>query len=218
MTDQQKQKIIYVYDALCGWCYGFSPVMMKAFETYRDEFTFEVISGGMILGDREGEIGKVAPYIKEAYKTVEATAGVKFGEHFIHDVLEKGTFYFSSEKPAIALAVFKTYKPKQAVNFAHQLQNYIYFKGLDMYDYNSYYQLIKEFDLDVEIFIEQMKSDEFKQAAYYDFALSRQLNVSGFPTVFIQEDDKNFHMIARGYTDWETLQLRIENVKNQIKA
>ena len=75
-----KFSIIYVYDALCGWCYGFSPVIKQVFEKYQAQFDFEVISGGMILGERQGPIGEVAAYIKGAYKTVEDTTGVKFGE------------------------------------------------------------------------------------------------------------------------------------------
>ncbi len=60
----KKGKLIYVYDALCGWCYGFSPVISKIHKEYKDSLEFEVISGGMILGDRIGPIGEVASYIK----------------------------------------------------------------------------------------------------------------------------------------------------------
>jgi putative protein-disulfide isomerase len=59
-------KMLYFYDALCGWCYGFSPVMQKTAEVYQDQFEFQVVSGGMISGSRIGPIGTVAPYIKTA--------------------------------------------------------------------------------------------------------------------------------------------------------
>ena len=41
-------RIIYCYDAYCGWCYGFSPVIKALYEKYNDQFEFETISGGMI--------------------------------------------------------------------------------------------------------------------------------------------------------------------------
>lgn len=210
--ENSKFSIIYVYDTLCGWCYGFSPVIKQVFEKYQDQFNFEVISGGMVLGEREGPIGEVAPYIKRAFKTVEDTAGVKFGEHFVNVVLEEGTQYFSSEKPAIALSVFKAYQPNHAILFAHDLQTAIYHDGLDLSKDENYIALVEKHQINGQEFLEKLNSEEFKQAAYYDFALARQLQVTGYPAVLIKTGDRNFYMIAKGYTDLETIELRIQNV------
>lgn len=65
--------IYYCYDAYCGWCYGFSPVIKQLSELYADRMAFEVLSGGMILPDTPRHIGAVAGYISEAYKVVEET-------------------------------------------------------------------------------------------------------------------------------------------------
>ena len=43
--------LIYCYDAYCGWCYGFSPVIKKIAAQYKDELYIEVLSGGMMVGD-----------------------------------------------------------------------------------------------------------------------------------------------------------------------
>src|SRR5690242_16380389 len=108
-----KPKIIYVYDALCGWCFGFSPVIRAVQDAYRDEFDFEIISGGMMIGDRAGRISDVAPYIRNTYKTVEETTGIVFGLGFIRN-LEEGYMIFNSERPAIGLSVFKRLLPNRA--------------------------------------------------------------------------------------------------------
>ncbi|NJL75411.1 MAG: hypothetical protein HC892_10655 [Saprospiraceae bacterium] len=93
-----RMKIIYVYDALCGWCYGFSPTMQEFHNKYQSELDFEVISGGMVTKDRIGPIGEVASYISWAYKEVERTTGVQFGTSFLQGVLKDGKaiFYFLS--------------------------------------------------------------------------------------------------------------------------
>ena len=207
-----KFSIIYVYDALCGWCYGFSPVIKKVFEKYQTQFNFEVISGGMILGEREGPLSEVAAYIKGAYKTVENTTGVKFGEIFVNEVLEDGKLYFSSEKPSIALSVFKTIYPQKAILFAHDLQSAIYYDGLDLSKDESYIVLAEKYQINGHEFIEKLNAEEFKQAAYYDFALAKQLQVTGYPAVLIKTGESNFYMIAKGYTDFESIELRIQNV------
>ena len=75
--------LIYCYDAYCGWCYGFSPVMKQLEESFKDRLQVEVLSGGMILPETPKAIAATAGYIKEAYKTVEAYTGIKFGEDYL---------------------------------------------------------------------------------------------------------------------------------------
>ena len=61
--------VIYCYDAYCGWCYGFSPVIKQIAEEYKDQFDIEVLSGGMIITDKPKHISVTAGYIQKAYKT-----------------------------------------------------------------------------------------------------------------------------------------------------
>jgi putative protein-disulfide isomerase len=75
-----KPTIIYCYDAYCGWCYGFSPVIKKIVGDYADRLEVEVLSGGMLIDDRKMPIEKIGPFILKEYKRVEDLAGVKFGE------------------------------------------------------------------------------------------------------------------------------------------
>jgi putative protein-disulfide isomerase len=211
-----KPSFIYIYDALCGWCYGFSPVIKNLYLKYKDEFDFQVISGGMILGDRVGPISQMAPFIKGAYKNVEETTGIKFGDKFINEVLEEGTMLLSSEKPSIALSVFKSYLPDQAVLFAHDIQKALNFYGLDLNDNQTYKELIKPYKLPEEEFLAKLDNEEYRQLAYYDVALARQLQVTGYPAAFIKTGELQFHMIAKGYSDEATMELRIHNVLKEI--
>jgi putative protein-disulfide isomerase len=215
--ENEKFTLIYIFDALCGWCYGFSPVIKQIFEKHQQEFDFEVISGGMVLGDSAGPVGKMAELIKSHYPSIEETTGIKYGEPFL-EVLDEGTAYFSSEKPSIALAVFKHFHPDKAILFAHDLQFAIYKDGIDLSNDKNYVPLITKYAINEEEFIQKLNSEEFKQAAYYDFALARQLQVTGYPAAFIKTGERNFYMIAKGYTDFETLELRIANVLKESLA
>jgi putative protein-disulfide isomerase len=211
-----KPKIIYVYDALCGWCYGFSPVIKSVYERYQNQFDFEVLSGGMMLGSRTGPIGVVAPFIKTAYHTVEEVTGVVFGEGFLREV-EKGDMILDSEKPAIGLAVFKSYQPDKAILFAHDIQNCINFDGKAPNDEDLYRFIAVNHGIDPDEFIHKMHLEEYKQAAYYEFSLAKQLQVSGFPAVFIQSSDNHFYMIAKGFTRLEDMEVRIQRVLEELQ-
>ncbi|SKB34232.1 DsbA family protein [Daejeonella lutea] len=214
---QKYIRIIYVYDALCGWCYGFSKVIHAFYESHGSIFPFEVLSGGMMTGERVGSINDIAPFIKSAYKTVEDTTGIKFGEPYLKH-LEEGTMILNSEKPAIALSVFKSYLPEKAVAFTHDLQDAIYFEGQDPNENELYRYLAVNFGIDPDDFEVKLQEESFKTAAFYEFSLAKQIQVTGFPAVLVQSGETGFYLIAKGYTDLDTLELRLQNVLSEIQA
>ncbi|WP_207425229.1 hypothetical protein [Pedobacter sp. SYSU D00535] len=122
-----KLKLIYVYDAFCSWCYGFSPVIQTIHDQYQHLFEFEVLSGGMNLGTFTGPVGVVYPHFREDSKAVEQKTGISFGEGFLRQ-LERGELIVDSERPAIALSVFKSFQPNKAISFIHDLNNHCFTK------------------------------------------------------------------------------------------
>ena len=210
-----KPKIIYVYDALCGWCFGFSPVMQAVYDEYYKEFDFEIISAGMMLREGAGRVSKVAPYIHKTYKRVEETTGIIFGLAFLKN-LEEGEIFFNSETPALALSACKRLRPDKAFEFAIHIQNSVYFDGKEPENMDLYRYLAVNYGIDPDEFELTMRSPEIKEETHYDFALAKQLQVRAYPAVFIQKSEDKFYMIAKGFTDYETLELRISNVKKEI--
>ncbi len=206
--------LIYCYDAYCGWCYGFSPVMKKIAAEYAGKLDIEVLSGGMMTGENAMPIEKIGPYIQNAYTRVEELTGIKFGEDFLWHVFHPGQsdWVMNSEKPAIALCIAKELFPERQLDFATDLQLALNAEGRDLDDDEAYRHLLEKYSIDPDSFYLKLKSGEYRDQAYYEFSLCRQLQVTGFPSVFIQTADFRFVMVARGYTDYETLKLRIENV------
>jgi putative protein-disulfide isomerase len=211
--------LIYCYDAYCGWCYGFSPVIKKINETYSQKVHCEVLSGGMILPEQPVHIRATAGYIKEAYKTVEDYTGIKFGEDYLWHIKnpEESDWFPSSEKPAIALCIFKELFPEQQIDFASDLQYSLHYEGRDLTDNEAYRHLLEKYNIDADDFYTRLKSEEYKEKAYYEFQLCKQLQVTGFPQVLMQLTETKFHLVARGYTDYETLAKRIDLVLTEVE-
>ncbi len=212
-----KKTLYYCYDAYCGWCYGFSPVLKKIAETFKDSLDIEVLSGGMIIGEQVMPIDKIAPYIKSAYKRVEELSGVKFGEDYLWHINnpEQSDWQMNSEKPAIALCIFKEYYPQRQVDFASDLQFALNYEGRDLDDNEAYRHLLEKYSIQPEVFYEKLQSDEYKEQAYYEFALCKQLEVSGFPALLLQLNDLKFYLLARGFTAYEDVKERIEKVLSE---
>lgn len=206
--------LYYCYDAYCGWCYGFSPVIKKIHELYSDRIGFEVLSGGMILPDQPRHIGVMAGYIADAYKSVEELTGIRFGQDYLWHIFnpDLSDWYPNSEKPAIALCIFKELYPDQQVEFASDLQYALHFEGRDLCDNEAYRHLLEKYNIDPDDFYQKLGSEEYKEKAYYEFQLCKQLQVTGYPCVLMQVSESKFFMLARGYTDEASFIQRIEAV------
>lgn len=203
--------LFYCYDAYCGWCYGFSPVMKKLADNY-SSLQVEVLSGGMILSDNPVPIAATAGYIQKAYPAVEELTGIKFGADYLWHINhpDLSDWFPHSEKPAIALCIFKEYYPERQVEFAADLQHALHFEGRDLTDDEAYRHLLEKYSIQPEVFYTKLKSEEYKEQAYYEFQLCKQLQVTGYPCVLLQNSETKFTLLARGFTDYETLSARLD--------
>ena len=211
--------LIYCYDAYCGWCYGFSPVLKKIEEKFKGQFDIEVLSGGMMIEENVAPIEKIAPFIQTAYTRVEALTGIKFGEDFLWHINhpEQSDWVMNSEKPAIALCIFKEYYPEQQLAFASDMQYALNYEGRDLDDDEAYKHLLEKYGINPEAFYTKLKSEEYKEQAYYEFALCKQLQVTAFPAVLMQLSETKFHLVAKGFTPYEAMEERIELVLKENK-
>jgi putative protein-disulfide isomerase len=215
-----KPTIYYCYDAYCGWCYGFSPVIKKIAAAYKDQLDFEVLSGGMIIGEQVQPVSRIAHYIQSAYKRVEELTGIEFGEDFLWHINnpEESDWHMNSEKPAIALCIFKEYYSHRQVEFASDLQYALNYEGRDLDDDEAYRHLLEKYSIQPEVFYEKLKSVGYAEMAHYEFALCKQLQVDSFPQVLLQLNDTKFYLLAKGYTSYDELKERIDNVQAEMKT
>jgi len=206
-----KPVVYYCYDAYCGWCYGFSRVIKKIAERYKDKLSFEVLSGGMIPAENPRPIAATADYINEAYHRVEELTGIKFGEDYLWHIRNpiESDWFPHSEKAAIALSIFKEIYPELQVQFAADLQYALHYEGRDLTDDEAYRHLLENYKIDAESFYTKLKSEEYKEKAHYEFSLCKQLQVTGFPAVLLQIGETKFYLVARGYATYEDIEARI---------
>jgi len=205
-------KITYYYDALCGWCYGFSPVFNKVYNDYKSEIDFDVVSGGLFLDERVGPINQIAPYIKAgAYKTVESTTGIKFGKDFIKKGLEQGNMTLNSLYPAIALCIVKADYPRQTVAFAGLLHKAFYVDGMDSEDLAGYANYAASLGIASKEFNEKMKNPIYQQKALKEFNHAGQQGIGGYPALVLEANGKK-KILSSGYASYEVLQQKIDVV------
>jgi putative protein-disulfide isomerase len=194
-------------------------VLKKDATEFSNHFSVEVLSGGMILPEQPTPIGVMAPYIQQAYKTVENTTGITFGEdylwHNFHPALSD--WFPNSEKPAIALCILKDYFPQKQLQFAGDLQYALNFEGRELTDDEAYPHLLHQYQIPEEEFYRKLHEETYKEKAYYEFALCKQLKVTGYPALLLQTSESKLYLLAKGFTDEATLRQRIKNVLKEVQ-
>jgi len=94
---------------------------------------------------------------------------------------------YDTEIPAIAVVTMRKLNEPQTLQFHSRLQ-----------------ELTTGFDVDADRFTELFTSDEMKTRAWSDFAESRSLGVTGFPTL-LARDGEEWAVLTRGFAPADKL-------------
>jgi putative protein-disulfide isomerase len=208
-----KPKVIYVADPLCGWCYGFSPVITKLEQKFTDRIQFEMLCGGLALGDRAGTIDEKFSFIKTASSSVTDYTGVEFGEEYRKNILgNSDTYVFDSIPPCVAIVIFREMLPDRTIEFVSALQKALYFDGKSLNDPQTYVGLFESFGLTEEDYLSKAELKEYKEIAHSDFQKAQAFGVTGFPALILDKDE-NLFLISRGYRDYQTLEKVFMGIK-----
>lgn len=213
-------KLIYCYDAYCGWCYGMSEVIKKLDQTIGHKLPIEVLSGGMLIPNKPFEISEIAPIMLDIYPKIEASTGVKFGEDYLWHINnpDKSDWFPNSLMPAIALTIIKEHAPEKQVQFATDIEFALFSEGRDLTDPEAYRHLLEAYDITADEFYAKLQDEVYIDKATAEFAIVSQLGITSFPVLLLQINENKFYLVSKGYVDYDTIISRIDGINNEIKA
>jgi len=208
----EKPELIYVFDPLCGWCYGFSPVSLKLKERFGDTLTYSVYTGGLVLGDRVGTVKENFGFVFDTYKRIEELSGTMFGEGFKTNILGKAdTYVFNSAPPGKAFVIMKEMLPDSALEIAHAIQHGIYDDGKDLNQPGMYLEIADRFGLDTGMFSIRYNDTAYDSLLYNDFQMGQYYQAQGYPHVLLRKGEQ-YYLLTRGYQGYENLERIIEGI------
>lgn len=210
--------LIYAYDPLCGWCFGFHPVMEKLAERFSGSLTVRVIPGGLAIDENAQPIGEGYSYISGALAQVEKTTGAEFGENF-KLLAEEGSYMYNSMPACIAQNVANYLNSSLSLTFAGLLQNALFVDGRDLNDPDTFINLIDEngLGLDKSEFSELHQSPVMEQKTREAFEWCREAGATAFPTLLLELGNET-GLISRGYRPYDTIESHLHHlVRNYNK-
>src|SRR3954447_12998466 len=128
-------KLVYVFDAYCGWSHGFSPTLAELGRRHPD-LHVDVVSGGLFTGSRRVPIREFG-YVQGANAKISELTGVTFGGGY-EDLIADGSFVMDSEAAARGLAALRQFAPERSVELASALQHAFYLEGRSLSDPATY--------------------------------------------------------------------------------
>jgi putative protein-disulfide isomerase len=206
--NQKELALIYVWDAYCGWCYGFSK-SIRAFHENHPELPLTILSGGLFVGDRKQPIGAF-PYIPEAHNRISQLTGAEFGIPY-QMLLKEGTFVMDSEAAAIGFSALRFFAPECAVHLASSLQRAFYYEGKSLSDPATYREISNAYNLDPEAVLARIEDPASARDVHADFIKVEQIDVHSYPTLLLQKGDE-FIGLGGGVMTTEKLEARLKSV------
>jgi putative protein-disulfide isomerase len=205
--ETEKPKLIYVGDPMCSWCYGISEELNKVVEFYGEKFDIELVMGGLRAGGGEEWNETFISFLRHHWEDV----GMKSGQPFSFKLLDEANFDYDTEPACRAVVTAGEMNSDKKLSFFKATQKGFYTRSEDPKKVAFYKSICDDLGLDYTQFVSNFSSNEMKQKTIKNFERSAQLGARSFPTVLLEHNGE-IHRIAIGYSTFEKMQERIDQV------
>jgi putative protein-disulfide isomerase len=213
-VQQNTVKVIYFTDPICSSCWGIEPQLRKLKLEYGDAITIEYRMGGL-LPDWSYNSGGISKPSDVAHHWDEVSQYYDMpidGDVWLEDPLD------SSYPPSIAFKAAQMQDKKLAILFLRRIREMVFLEKKNITKWMHLSEAAQQVGLDTA----KLKTDyehDAKQLFQADLALSRQMGVRGFPTLFFIDSMNNQQTVYgfRPYKSFEDAVLKADANANKKK-
>ncbi|MFE7835154.1 DsbA family protein [Streptomyces sp. NPDC057474] len=198
-------KLIHVFDAYCGWSYGFAPTLAELVRRHPG-LDVEVVSGGLFTGSRRVPVGEFGN-VQGANAKISELTGVAFGAGY-ERLIADGSFVMDSEAAARGVAALRQAAPDRIVELATALQSAFYVDGMSLSDPATYRAVAEAAGLAADGVAEAFAAPASATAANADFERTAALGVNSFPTLLAVQGDRTV-AVAVGHASVDEIEQRM---------
>lgn len=193
-------RIVYAFDPLCGWCFGFRNAIRALRSAVGDRAEWTIASSGLIPPEDAQPIGKLRDSMLRGMTQVERRTQVRFGDAFKDGLLAKGTWVANSEPGCRAVFCASQLDAERAFDFAEALSSTFYDEGEPQDSEATLRLCAEDAAMDADALLEMWRSDMAKHATRAAFAMWKQRGITTYPGIFIERGGE-LERIFEGYVD-----------------
>lgn len=174
--------LLYVFDAYCGWCYGFSATIEEVAGDTDIDVT--VLPGSLFTGDRSGPLSAY-PHIPEANTRIAEATGVRFGDAY-QSVLADGSLRMNSDDAAVGYTALRTVLGAgRDAELAGAMQRAFYLDGLSLSDPQTYRRIAVGLEANPDTVEAAFADPEVRENARQLQQQAQHLGVNSYPTLLV---------------------------------
>ncbi|SEJ20256.1 DsbA family protein [Achromobacter sp. NFACC18-2] len=178
----------YVFDPLCGWCYGAAPLVEAARGIAG--LSIEPHGGGMMTGaNRQPVTEALRRYVMPHDERIAGLTGQPFGPGYFDGLLRDGGAVFDSEPPTTAILAAQTMAGR-GLDLLRRMQHAHYVEGRRIADPAVLRTLATDIGLDAGAFEAAYAAAQGAETAAHIAASRRllaQVGGTGFPTLALEQ-------------------------------
>jgi len=183
----------YIYDPLCGWCYGAEPLLHAAHSV----LPIQLHGGGMMTGaNRQSVSPQLRDYVMPHDRRIAEYTGQPFGEAYFEGLLRDHDAVFDSAPPITAVLAAEKIAGR-GLELLARLQTAHYVEGRRIADRDVLRALAESIGLDPQVFNAAF-SEILGADTQAHIKNSRQwlakIGGQGFPTLALEQDE-HLHLI-----------------------
>ena len=178
---EQQITLHYVYDPLCGWCYGAAPLLEAA--AGLPTLQIALHAGGLWLGSRRQPMGQaLRDHVRPHDERIQALSGQPFGERYFNELLLSDGLLLDSEPPIRAILAV-TELGGNELRLLHRIQQSHYLDGQWVGDQAHLARLAQEQGITPAAFAQAFEQVDLAGHLAQSQGWLRQLGGQGFPTL-----------------------------------
>lgn len=187
------QRLLYVMDPMCSWCWGFAPVIDQIRAHYPD-LPIHLVAGGLRPGARAPLDDAARAALGEHWEAVAIASGQPF---LTPDDLPDA-FVYNTEPACRALVAGRELDPGRVWALVQSIQYAFYARAEDVSQTLALIDLAEQAGYPRKAFGETFDAELTRAAIAADFSWTRDLGIAGFPTL-LAERNGLLALLANGY-------------------
>lgn len=186
--------LLYIFDPMCSWCYGFSPVMRQIAAHFGPRLPVRLMVGGLRAGNTVAMTAKDRDYIRGAWTRVNAASGQPFDFAFF----EREHFVYDTEPACRAVVAARSLAADKALAFAGAVSSAFYGHNRDTTSEAVLADIAAEQGFDRAAFLAAFRSPDIRNETFRDFLIAKDMGVEGFPCLVVGTDQQ-YALVTNGF-------------------
>ncbi|WP_409308048.1 DsbA family protein [Pectobacterium sp. B1J-3] len=193
-------KLHYIYDPLCGWCYGAAPLALTAQEIAGLELILH--GGGMMTGSNSRTITpEWHDYVIPHDRRIAQMTGQPFSDNYYEGLLRDTSVVLDSAPPIAAVLTAEAMAHK-GMTMLYQIERAHYVDGRKIADTTVLRQCAEEIGLDGDAFSTEfafIQADALSKHIGASRELLAKVRGQGFPTFVLEDANGNVQTIPAAH-------------------